>query len=228
MKKVKKIIPLSICIGLIAVIFTACGLINQGDPSLDATRVAIAVQQTSIAQGQSPQVEQPQPQADVPVQPTYTLYPTYTQQVPPQENPPEQVPPTATVTLTPTVTLTATQEKLFQEVTTDRTEFHCFPPGGPTTLTINVEMSDLDRGAALFWRLHEKTTDTKQSWEIVDMVRAGGNSRTYTFEGDLGSPSANVFYPMGWGESWFEFQIISNDGLDRTEVFADVTFFPCP
>jgi len=224
----KKLIPISICIGIVVVFLTACGLINGGDPSLDATKVAIAVMQTSLAQGQNPQVEQPQSQVDPAVQPTYTMYPTYTQQVPPPEDPPEEVPPTATVTLTPTVTLTATQEKLFQEVTTDRPEFFCFPPAGPTKMTVTVEMSDVDRGAALFFRLHEKATDAKQSWEIVDMVRAGGNSRTYTFEGDLGSPSANVFYPMGWGESWFEFQIISNDGVDRTEVFADVTFIPCP
>ena len=224
----KKIVPLIMCIGLMAVVFTACGLNNRGDPSLDATRVAIAVQQTSLAPQQAGQEPPPQPQGDPVVQPTYTLYPTYTQQVPPPEEPPQDVPPTATVTLTPTITLTATQELLFQEVTTDRTEFFCFPPGGPTTLTITVEMSDVDRGAALFWRLHEKVTDAKQSWEIVDMVRVGGNKRTYTFEGDLGDPSANVFYPMGWGESWFEFQIFSNDSVDRTEVFADVTFIPCP
>ena len=228
MKIVKKIIPLSICIGLIAVVLTACGLINRGDPSLDATRVAIAVQQTSLAQGQSPQVEQPQPQVDVLVQPTYTMYPTYTQQVPPPEEPPEEVPPTATVTLTPTVTITATQEKLFQQVTTDRKEFHCISADGPTTMTVTVEMSDVDRGAALFWRLHEKATDAKLDWLIVDMVRAGGNTRTYTFEADIASPSVNVFHPLWWGESWFEFQIISNNGLDRTEVFTDVTYFSCP
>jgi len=172
-------------------------------------------------------VEQPQPQVDAPVQPTYTLYPTYTQQVPPQEDPPEQVPPAATVTLTPTVTVTATQEKLFQEVLTDKTIFYYEPADGPTTLMVTVEMSDVDRGAALFWRLHEKATGVKTDWNIVDMVWAGGNSRTYSFEGDLGSPSANIIY-VGGDESWFEFQIISNDGMDRTEVFADVTFIPCP
>jgi len=220
---VKKIIPLSICIGLIAVVLTACGLINQGDPSLDATLVAIAVQQTSLALGQSPQVEQPQPQVDVAVQPTYTMYPTYTQQAPPPEEPPaEQLPPTATVTLTPT------QAKLFQKVTTDLNEFHCDPVNGPTTMTITVEMSNVDRGAVLFFRLHVKATDAKQEWGNVDTVRATGNTRTYTFDADLFGGTANFVYPPGVGESWFEFQIISNDGLDRTEVFADVTFFPCP
>ena len=224
----KKLVPLTIVFGLIAVLFTACGMLNTGDPSLDATKVALAVQQTSMAQQQSAQEQPQQPQVDPVVQPTYTMYPTYTQQVPPPEEPPEEVPPTATITLTPTVTLTATQEKLFQQVTTDQTMFYFHPADGPTKMTVTVEMSDVDRGASLFWRLHSKATDAKTDWEIVDMIRAGGNTRTFTFEADLGNPSANVFYPMGWGESWFEFQIISNDAADRTEVFADVTFFPCP
>ena len=223
----KKRIPLCILGVLLVGIFTACGFIDGGDPSLDATRVALAVQQTSLAQGQNPQVDQPPPQVDQPVQPTYTLYPTFTQEVPPPEEPPEDDQHEATVTLTPTVTQTATQDVLFQNVTKDQTEFFCFPIDGPTSLTITVEMSDLDRGAALFWRLHEKATDWKMDWEIVDMVRAGGNKRTYTFEANPGG-AWNFIYPPATLESWFEFQIISNDGADRTEVFADVTFHPCP
>lgn len=224
----KKRTPFFIVVVLLIGVFTACDSLNRGNLSLDATRVALSVQQTSLAQGQNPQVEQPPPQVDQPAQPTYTLYPTFTQEAPPPEEPPEDDQPAATVTLTPTVTQTETQEELFQKVTKDQTEFFCFPAAGPTTLVITVEMSDVNRGAALFYRLHEKATDAKQAWELVDMVRAGGNKRTYTFEGDLGDPAANIFYPMGWGESWFEFQLVSNDGADRTEVFADVTFHPCP
>ncbi len=219
----KKLILFTICLGLIIIGFTACGFADRSDPSLDATRVALAVQQTSLAQGQNPQVDQPPPQVDQPLQPTYTMYPTFTQKAPP----PEEEQPEAAVTLTPTATQTATQEVLFQNVTKDQTEFFCLPADGPTSLTITVEMSDLDRGAALFWRLHEKATDWKMDWEIVDMVRAGGNKRTYTFEADPGG-AWNFIYPPGTHESWFEFQIISNDGVDRTEVFADVTFHPCP
>lgn len=224
----KKQIPLCVLVVLLVGILTACDILDRGDPSLDATRVALAVQQTSLAKGQSPQADQPPPQVDQPAQPTYTLYPTFTQEAPPPEEPPEEEPPEATVTLTPTITKTVTQEDLFLEVTKDQVEFFCVPAAGPTTLVITVEMSDVDRGAALFYRLHEKATDAKQAWELVDMVRAGGNKRTYTFEGDLGDPDVNIFYPMGWTESWFEFQLVSNDGADRTEVFADVTFHPCP
>jgi len=220
-------IPKIIMVLLITVALTACGFIDRGNPSLDSTRVALAVQQTSLAQGQEPQGEQPPSQVDQPVQPTYTMYPTFTQEVPPPEEPPEEVPPTATVTLTPTVTQTATQEVLFQNVTKDNIEFACHMMGYPKTLTITVEMSDVDRGAALFWRLHEKATDYKMDWTLVDMVRAGGNKRTYTFDADIPGGTVNFGHPL-IGTSWFEFQIISNDGVVRTEVFADVTFHPCP
>jgi len=205
----------------------ACDMSSGGDSSLEETRIALSVQQTSLVQGQEPQVDQPSPQDNQPVQPTYTMYPTFTQEAPPPEEPPEEVPPEATATLTPTVTQTTTQEELYQNVTKNLTEFFCFPVDGPTSLTITVEMSDLDRGAALFWRLHEKATDWKMDWEIVDMVRAGGNKRTYNFEANpVGA--WNFSYPPAMLESWFEFQIISNDGAVRTEVFADVTFHPCP
>lgn len=224
----RKEIPFVSALLFLIVVSIACDMSSGSDPSLEETRVALSVQQTSLAQGQNPQVEQPPPQVDQPVQPTYTLYPTFTQEVPPPEEPPEDDQPAATVTLTPTVTQTVIQEELFQNVTTDRTEFACFVFGMESTLTITVEMSDVDRGAALFWRLHEKATDTKLAWEIVDMVRAGGNKRTYTFNANLPGGQNNFTYPIAMTASWFEFQIISNDGADRTEVFADVTFIPCP
>ena len=213
-----------ICVLLFFVLVSiACDMSSGGDSSLEETRVALSVQQTSLAQAQNPQVEQPQPQVDHPAQPTYTMYPTFTQEAPPQEDPPEQIPPTATVTITPTITQTSTQEVLFQNVTTDQIEFGCIWAGVSPTLTITVEMSDVDRGATLFWRLHDKATDFKMDWELVDMGRAGGNKRTYTFDYDAN----NFTYPDGIGDSWFEFQIISNDGAVRTEVFADVSFYPC-
>ena len=214
-----------------AVVSIACGTSSGGDPSLEQTRIALSVQQTSLAQEQNPPAQPPAtgPDADpaISVLPTYTPYPTFTQQVPPPQEQPQQALPTATITLTPTVTQTATQDVLFLNITLDSIGFHCVPGNGPTTLTITVEMSDVDRGATLFWRLHEKANDNKLNWEIVDMRRAGGNARSYTFDADTWNGTNNFFYPPLMGESWFEFQIISNDGLDRTEVFADVTFFPC-
>jgi len=219
----RKRIPFIFVFLFFIVVSVACDMSAGSDPSLEETRVALSVQQTSLAQGQNPQVDQPPPQDNQPVQPTYTMYPTFTQEVPEPEEPPEEEQPEATVTLTPTVTQTVTQEELFQNVTTDQIEFGCIWAGVSPTLTITVEMGDVDRGAALFWRLHDKATDFKMDWELVDMGRAGGNKRIYTFDYD----SNNFTYPDGIGDSWFEFQIISNDGAVRTEVFADVTFFPC-
>jgi len=230
----KKLLPFICVILFFAIVSIACGSSTStgGDSSINATQIALSVQQTSLAQGQNAQA---QPPASVPdaAQPTYTSFPTYTVQAPqqpeqPQEEQPQQAQPTATFTLTPTVTQTATQEMLFLDVTTDQTEFTCCCSPDPLSLTITVEMSDVDRGAALFWRLRDKVTDTKLDWELVDMHRAGGKTRTYTFDADIPGGTANFTFPMGvLGESWFEFQIISNDGLDRTEVFVYVTFFPC-
>ena len=229
----KKLSPFIDIFLFFVIVSIACGSpVGTGsDPSMNATQIALSVQQTDLAQEQSAQ-EQPPAEMPKAVQPTYTSYPTYTVQAPqqpeqPQQEQPQQPQPTSTFTLTPTVTQTATQELLFISVTVDKLEFHCVPGDGPTTMTITVEMSDVDRGAALFWRLHEKASDNKLAWEVVDMQRAGGNERAYTFDADSWNGTNNFFYPPLMGESWFEFQIISNDGLERTEVFADVTFFPC-
>lgn len=233
----KKYITLSTCIVVIAVLFTACDIPLGGDPALEQTRIALAVQQTSLALDQSSGNQPVQPQTDPqqPVQPTYTTYPTYTVQAPEPEQPqpeqpqPEQPQPEQpTLTLTPTLTLVPTQEDLFENVTVDKVEFYCDSWLGPTTLTITVDMSDIDRGGNLFWRLHEKATDVKLDWEVVDMLRSGSDQRTYTFDADIWAGTENFWYPGGMVESWFEFQIISNDGADRTDVFADVTFYPCP
>ena len=59
------------------------------------------------------------------------------------------------------------------------------------------------------------------------MQRAGGNAWEFTFDADVWAGTNNFFYPPLMGESWFEYQIISNDGLEGTDVFTNVTFFPC-
>lgn len=227
----KKIYPFGLVLVLFVLVSLACDLSSMTTPGLENTKVALAIQQTSLAIEQAGG-SQPNPPVTNPEQaalPTYTPYPTFTPQVPqpqaqPQQEQPQQAPPT--VTFTPTVTQTQPSE-LFQNVSVDRLAFYCVPFDGPTTLTITVEMSDVDRGASLFWRLHEKANGNKLDWEIVDMRRAGGNTRSYTFDADSWNGTNNFFYPPLMFESWFEFQIISNDGAVRTEVFSDVTFYPC-
>jgi len=221
----KKLLPFGFVILFFLIVSLACQLSTETDSGLESTQVALAIQQTSIAlqQNSGTQSEPPPSVIEAPVQPTYTLYPTYTVQE--VEAPPPQAQTTEPPPAAPAPT--ATTDKLFQKVTTDRTVFYCVPSSGPTKLTITVEMSDIDRGATLFWRLEGKASGTKLNWEIVDMRRASSNSRSYTFDANSWDGTNNFFYPPLMGESWFEFQIISNDGLERTEVFANVTFFPC-
>ena len=204
---------------VLSLLLGACGAILGGGEDLEATRVALAVMQTQIAQDQAqaaqPEPEEPQPEPPQPEEP---------QPEPPQpEDPqPEEPQPEETETEAPE------PEALFLVVVSEPKEFHCNPAGGPIELTITVEMSDVDRGANLFWRLHEKATDVKLDWEVVDMLRADDRTRAYTFTADMMAGTNNFTYPPGMIESWFEFQIVSNDAAERTEVFADVTFFPCP
>jgi hypothetical protein len=227
---VKKITFFLISLVVLGLVSIACEVFTPNDTSLKQTEVALSVQQTSLAMQQGGEIQQPPPDNAPPpnVQPqaTYTPYPTFTQpapEQPAQEDPPTEAPPTSTVT----ITIQPTDDVLFQSVTTDRTVFHCVPGDGPTTLTITVEMSDINRGATLFWRLEEKANNNTTDWEVVDMQRAGGNTRSYTFDADSWTGTNNFFYPPLMGESWFEYQIVSNDGLVRTDVFTDVSFFPC-
>lgn len=229
------------CVIVLGMVSMACGVsTTSSDPFLWQTEVALSVLQTDLAK-QNEQSDPPPPSEtppDAPVQPTYTLYPTFTQrptdeptQVPPTVQPPPQstatFTATATSTFTPTVTVTPTDNVLFQRITVNRTVFHCVPQDGPTKLTITVEMSDVNRGATLFWRLEEKANNNTTDWKPVVMQRAGGNARTYTFDANTWAGTNNFYYPALMRESWFEYQIISNDGRVRTEVFTNVTFFPC-
>ena len=67
---------------VIACLLVSCEMLpRDGNDDLESTKVAIAVQQTSLAMQQS-QVDQPAPvEPEVQIQPTYTPYPTYTVQV---------------------------------------------------------------------------------------------------------------------------------------------------
>ncbi len=231
----KKAISFGAAILLMILIGVSCQTTPSLDPDLLSTQVALSVQQTrqAMGQGQLPEPQSPvsQPEEEQPAEPL----PAEEQPVdaPPVEEPPAEEPPVEEppVEEPPAEEPPAEEQppaKLFQKVTTDLKAFHCMSADGPTELKITVEMSDVGRGAALFWRLHEKSSDYKMDWEIVDMLRVDNSKRTYVFKADMPAGTHNFSYPPGMGESWFEFQIVSNDAADRTEVFADVTFFPCP
>jgi hypothetical protein len=219
---------------VIVLLALACQNSPATDPSLENTRVALAIQETSLAINLTSAAlpETPVETLEAAIQPTYTPYPTYTKQAaeePTAKPQPtiEEQPTTAPPTIAPTATPTNTPDKLFQQVSADRRTFYCIASSGPTTLTITVVMSDIDRGAALFWRLNDKFTGNTTEWGSKDMIRAGANTRAFTFNADSYAGTNNFYYPPLMNESWFEIQIISGDGVDRTKVFSEVTFFPC-
>ncbi len=66
---------------ILILIMTSCDILFQrGDSGLESTRVALAIQQTSLVLDQTrlAQAEPPTSTPEPPVQPTYTPYPTYT------------------------------------------------------------------------------------------------------------------------------------------------------
>jgi len=209
----------------------ACSLTTQQDSTLENTRVALAVQQTSIVleQTDNAQIQPPSATPEVALPPTYTPYPTYTQPAVTNTDvlPPTLIPATATLASTATFTATLTPELLIQQVLVDRNVFYCVANDGPTTLTITVRVGDINRGMAVFWRLEDKATGRKTDWQSEDLRRASSNSRSFTFDADVWAGTNNFYYPPLMGESWFLFQIISDDGKERTDVFTDISFFPC-
>jgi len=222
---VKKYLSFSLIIIFFTLVSIACQLSANTDTDIEITEIALAIQQTRIAMQQTAdsQAGQQETNAEPIDQPTYTPEPTYTprSEVTPEGQAEPGIEPSATVNQT------ATPDKLFQKVTVDRTTFYCVSANGPTQLTITVQMSDIGRGAALFWRLQEKSSGKKLDWVIVDMRRETGSTRSFTFDANSSAGTNNFFYPPLMGESWFQYQIVSNDGMERTEVFSDVTFFPC-
>jgi hypothetical protein len=192
----------------------ASGEMSQEGLALKATELSLKQTEIALSEQQQPIESNPQPQQ----QPS----PTFTSQVVP-ENPVEEPQPTPTMT----VTTAPVSDMLILNVYTDRTTFYCVPSDGPTTLTITVELSDIDRGVAVWWRLEDKGTGQTTDWGYKDMHRAGGNTRDFTFDADSWNGTNNFYYPPLMGESWFEFQIIADGNVERTEVFATVTFFPC-
>jgi len=89
---VKKFIVFGAVCLLFSMVLSSCDMPSGSDPSLDNTRVALAIQQTSLALEQTNAAQNGAPSAtpETPAQPTYTPYPTFTSQA--VEEPPEEEP----------------------------------------------------------------------------------------------------------------------------------------
>jgi hypothetical protein len=154
-----------------------------------------------------------------------SLTPTATTEPPPSPTVTTQ-PPTATSTTAPTATLvpTAADQPLILGLTYSTKTFYCYQT--PTSLVITVKVSDINRGMAVYYRLKDKVDGRQTDWEIIDLHRLGSDvSRSATIVG--GWDGQNLHFPALMHESWFVFQIISDDGAFRGPFYSDVTFFPC-
>lgn len=75
---------ISIVVVVVCLILASCSFPPGSDTAMESTRIALAIQQTSLAMDQTrvAQSASEQDNEEVSVQPTYTPYPTYTSQAP--------------------------------------------------------------------------------------------------------------------------------------------------
>ncbi len=117
--------------------------------------------------------------------------------------------------------------ELIVQTSSDRKTFHCISSDGPATLTITSEVSPEVDEISLRWRLNTKNEGKLTDWEGVYMEKISANQFAYTFNADVWEGTNNFYYPPLLGESWFEYQLFLPDGSYQTEIFQEVTFFPC-
>lgn len=207
------------------IIVLACSLVSspegeQPDPSAVQTEIAIGIMSTNLANQQMTlQAMQAQMtmqagsvQATVPAQPTQTSEPTQppVQNIQPSPIPsPTDVPPPAALVL---------------DIQTSVDTFYCYQ--SPYELTITVKVSDINRGMAVYYHIRDKNSGVASDGQVIDLHRKGSDARNATIIGG-GSSQQNLQFPPLMGESYFVYQIISDDTLYRSPVYSDITFYPC-
>lgn len=188
---------------------------EPSEPSLAETEIALRVMATSLANEQATlqaaQAEMTARSADQAPGPTSEPPPQPTVQV---------LPPTAV----PTQTSVPTPLPLVLEIRTSVNTFYCYQP--PYELTITVKVSDISRGMAVYYHIQDKKTGVTSDWQSLDLRRKSGDTRSATIIGG-GSMDQNLQFPALMGESYFIYQIVSDDGSYRSQSFSNVTFFPC-
>ncbi|MDL1910286.1 hypothetical protein FBQ81_06270 [Chloroflexi bacterium CFX6] len=201
-----------LCLSVIVVL--SCNLISsaeegQPDPSIVETDIALRVMSTSLAnEGLTLQAAQSQ----------ITAQPTQTNEPPP--------PPTQDVQPTPIPSLTDAPPpaSLVLDIQTSVNVFYCYQP--PYELTITVRVSDISRGMAVYYHIKDKISGVASDGQVIDLHRKSGDTRAATIIGG-GGMDQNLQFPPLMGESYFVYQVISDDGSYRSQVYTNVTFFPC-
>jgi hypothetical protein len=201
------------------IVVLGCSLISiseggQPDSSAVQTEIAFGILSTSLANHQMTlQAMQGQ----------MTLQAAYVQ--PTQTSAPPQ-PPTQMIQPSPEATKTNTPPPaaLVLEIQKSVNTFYCYQ--WPYELTITVRVSDINRGLAVYYHIQDKNTGAASTGQVIDLHRKTSDTRNATIIGG-GSSQQNLQFPAMLGESYFLYQIISDDGSYRSPVFSDITFFPC-
>lgn len=201
------------------IVVLSCTLISspeggQPDPSVVETDIALRVMSTSLANQQMTlQAAQAQMTLQVPaVQPTQTSeppQPTIQNIQPSPVSSPTDVPPPAVLVL---------------DIQKSVNTFYCYQ--SPYELTITVKVSDINRGMAVYYYIKDKNTGVTSDGQVIDLHRQTSDTRNATIIGG-GSSQQNLQFPPMMGESYFVYQIISDDASYRSPVYSDITFFPC-
>jgi hypothetical protein len=206
-----------LCLSILIVL--ACNLgtsptLGAPDPSMAETEVQLRVVATSQA---IQQMTLDAAQLQV-AQPVSTEEPTQTSL--PVSLPTETIPPTPI----PTQTQVPSPASLVLDIQTSVDEFYCYQP--PYELTISVTVSDIERGMSVYYHISDKNSGVSSEWQTIDLHRRTSTTRDATIIGG-GSSRQNLQFPPLMGESWFIYQIISDDGKFRSPSYGNITFFPC-
>jgi len=207
------------------IVVLSCSLVSisgggQPDSSAVQTEIAFGIMATNLANQQltlqAMQAQMTQQAGSVqptqPAQPTQPSLPTQppVQNIQPSPLPsPTDVPPPAALVL---------------DIRTSVDTFYCYQ--SPYQLTITVRVSDINRGMAVFYHIQDKNSGVTSDGQVIDLHRRSGDTRDATIIGG-GSSQQNLQFPPLMGESYFVYQIISDDGTYRSPIYSDITFFPC-
>jgi hypothetical protein len=218
MSEKDKLLQLAILL-LSVIVVLGCSLVGipeggQSDSSAVQTQIAFGIMSTSLANQQMTlqAIQAQMTQQAAYVQPTQTSepLPLPTQTIPPSPEPTEtEVPPPVALVL---------------DIQKSVDTFYCYQP--PFTLTITVRVSDINRGMAVYYHIEDKYNGVSSDGQVIDLHRKSGSTRDATLIGG-GSAQQNLQFPPMMHESYFVYQIISDDLGYRSPVYSDITFFPC-
>ena len=205
------------------IVILSCSLVSssegeQPDSSAVETGIAIGIMSTNVANQQMTlqalQAQMTMRAANV--QPTQTSGPP--------QLPTQNIQPSPEPSKTNAPPPTATPAELVLDIQKSVDTFYCYQ--SPYKLTITVKVSDINRGMAVYYHIEDKNSGVSSAEQVIDLLRKTGDTRNATIVGG-GSSDQNLQFPPMMSESYFLYQIISDDAVYRSPVYSDITFYPC-